>query len=59
MDKGEPFNWLSVSAFRRLSPLEKEAYLREIVAHLADHISTQPRPKSRPRVARTSSRKRD
>jgi hypothetical protein len=58
MGKEVPFAWLSVAAFKRLSPLEKEAYLREVVAHLADRLVVESLPRARARMARAGLRKR-
>jgi len=52
------FGWISVSAFKRLTPMAKEAYLREVVTHLADQLVDEARSKPRLRAAKTPSRKR-
>jgi len=49
MGKAAPFAWLSVAAFRRLTPFEKEAYLRELAAHLTDRLVEERRSKAKPR----------
>jgi len=54
----EAFTWLSITEFKRLRPLEKQAYLREVVAHLADQLLDESRAKAKPRRGRAGIRAR-
>ena len=46
----EAFTWLSLATFKRLSPLQKQAYLEQVVAHLADQLVDEARSTARPKA---------